>query len=59
MWNSIFDILPLNNQIVWIRVLNIYGPPVLAQWKTAQQSFTTIDTSITIPSYFCARWKSQ
>lgn len=58
-WKSVFFELPTNNEIVWIRVLNIYGPPVLAQWKQGTRLFTTVTTSVKLEAKFVARWKSQ
>ena len=58
-WKSVLFELPNNNDIVWIRVLNIYGEPVLAEFKTAQKQFTTITTSIVVPAVNVARWRVQ
>jgi len=59
MWQTIFLTLPANNEVVWIRVLNIYGEPTLAKYKASRQEFRVVSTGITIPVYFVARWKSQ
>jgi len=59
MWNSVFSSLPNNGQTVWIRVLNVYGEPVLATYDSAQQTFTTITTAVILPVYYVARWKAQ
>lgn len=59
VWNSVLFVLPNNNDIVWIRVLNIYGEPVLAQYKAAKQEFTTQTTSVVLPASFVARWRVQ
>jgi hypothetical protein len=58
MWNSIFTVLPTNNQVVWIRVLSVYGQLVQARWKTSTQQFTTITTGVVIPVSQVARWKA-
>lgn len=58
MWNSVFVLLPNNNALVWIRVLNIYGPPVQATFKSSTQVFTTVVSKVQIPVYICARWKA-
>jgi hypothetical protein len=59
MWKSIFDSKPTNNQIVWIRVISIYGQLTLAQYKASTQQFTTVTTSINIPAYQVGRWRAQ
>lgn len=59
MWQSVFKTLPDNNQIVWIRVLNIYGQITLAQYDSSKQEFEVIETGIIIPVIFVSRWKSQ
>jgi len=59
MWNSIFDSKPANNQIVWIRVISVYGQLTLAQYKASTQVFTTVTTSINIPAYQIGRWRAQ
>lgn len=58
MWKSLFKELPLNNQIVWIRVLNQYGELAQAQWKQSQQKFIVVLTNIEIPAYQVSRWKA-
>lgn len=58
MWKSLFKELPLNNQIVWIRVLNQYGELAQAQWKGSKQKFIVVLTGIEIPAYQVSRWKA-
>ena len=58
MWKSIYKELPTNRQIVWIRVLDIYGELAQAEYSVAKQSFTTTLTNIVIPVYNVARWKA-
>lgn len=58
MWKSLFKELPVNNQIVWIRVLNQYGELAQAQWSETNQTFTTTLTGIVIPAYQVSRWKA-
>lgn len=58
-WKSVFFELPANNEIVFIRVLSIYGEPVLAQFSTAMKVFTTVTTAIHVEAIQVARWKSQ
>lgn len=57
MWNSIFDVLPVNNQICYIRVLGVYGQLATARYKSATQTFDTVTTGVKIPVYQVARWK--
>ncbi len=59
MWQNIFESLPANNEIVWIRVLGVYGQLALAKYKVSTQQFTVVSTNVVIPVYFVARWKSQ
>jgi hypothetical protein len=58
-WQSVFESLPANNEVVWVRVLNYYGEPVLAQYKSFQDEFTSVTTSVDFPVFYVARWKSQ
>jgi alkylated DNA nucleotide flippase Atl1 len=58
MWKSLFKELPVNNQIVWIRVLNQYGELAQAKWKNSSQKFIVVLTGIEIPAYQVSRWKS-
>ncbi len=58
-WNTIFKILPANNEIVWIRVLNVYGEITLAKYKASQEKFKVMTTNIKIPVYQVSRWKPQ
>jgi hypothetical protein len=57
MWKSLFKEKPLNNQIVWIRVLNQYGELAQAKWISNKQNFETTLTGIIIPAYQVSRWK--
>lgn len=59
IWNSPFLTLPANNQVVWIRVISVYGQLALAKWKNAQQKFVVQSTNIDIPVYMVSRWKPQ
>ena len=58
-WKSVFFELPANNETVWVRVLAIYGEPVLAQYKSNKMEFTTVTTSIVVTAIQVARWRSQ
>ena len=58
MWKSLFKELPVNNQIVWIRVLNQYGELAQAKWKNSSQKFIVVLTGVEIPAYQVSRWKS-
>ena len=58
-WKSVFFELPINNQIVWIRVLAIYGEPVLAQYMTGPGRFVTVTTGVQVSEVEVARWKPQ
>lgn len=57
VWNSPFKTLPVSNQIVWIRVISVYGELTLAKWKPAQQKFIVQTTLIDIPVYMVSRWR--
>jgi hypothetical protein len=57
IWNSPFLTLPANNQIVWIRVISVYGQLGKAKWKAAQQKFIVQGVDIDIPVYMVSRWK--
>jgi hypothetical protein len=58
IWNSIFDILPVDGSTVFIRVLNYYGEPVSAVYNDALQVFTTVTTGVIIPIYYIVRWRN-
>ena len=58
-WKTVFLEVPVNLEVVWIRVLNIYGELTLAQYIAANQTFVVQSTGIIIPVYFVSRWKSQ
>lgn len=58
MWKSLFKELPVNNQIVWIRVLNQYGELAQAKWENSSQKFIVVLTGVEIPAYQVSRWKS-
>lgn len=57
VWKTPFKELPQNGQTVWIRVLNIYGEPVVATFDANTQLFTTVLTGVVIPLYQASRWK--
>lgn len=59
IWKTVFKELPQNNEIVWIRVLNIYGEITLAKYSGGPSKFEVILTGVDIPVYMVARWKSQ
>lgn len=58
MWKTIFKELPMNEQVVWIRVLNVYGELAQAQYDEQNQTFTVLLTGVIIPVYQVSRWKS-
>lgn len=58
-YKSVFFELPLNNEVVWIRVLNQFSEPFLATFKFAQNTFEGVDTGIIVEAWYVARWKSQ
>lgn len=59
VWKTLFKELPADQEIVWIRVLNIYGELTLAKADYATQTFTVQLTGLIIPAYQVSRWKSQ
>jgi len=59
VWKTIFKELPVNNQVVWVRVLNVYGEITLAKYKATQEKFKVQTTGIKIPVYQVSRWKPQ
>lgn len=56
-WNSVFESLPADGATVWVRVLNYYGEPVAATFDLLTETFTSVDTHVTFPVYYVARWK--
>lgn len=59
MWQSIFLSLPADQQIVWIRVLDVYGQLALALYDATSQTFIIQTTGVVIPVYIVSRWKAQ
>tara|TARA_R110000868_G_scaffold410416_2_gene698398 strand:+ start:1611 stop:1793 length:183 start_codon:yes stop_codon:yes gene_type:complete len=57
MWKTIIQELPNDNQIVWIRVLNIYGELAIATYIANKQHFISSVTEVEIPVYQVSRWK--
>lgn len=56
-WKNPFLELPADGEVVWVRVLNFYGPPAQAKYTEADQTFTSQVTFLVIPAYYVARWK--
>jgi hypothetical protein len=59
MWQNPLILLPSDTQVVWIRVGTNYGDPVLAEYDSTAQTFTSDDSGLIIPAYMVARWKEQ
>lgn len=59
VWKTLFKEFPNNTEVVWIRVINIYGELTLAEFNEANQTFTVSQTGLIIPASQVARWKSQ
>lgn len=59
MWQSIFLTLPADQQMVWVRVLDVYGQLALARYNAPQQTFVIQTTNVVIPVYIVSRWKAQ
>lgn len=59
IWNTVFKTLPANNQVVWIRVIAVYGELALAEYNANKEEFTVVLTGITIPVFYVSRWKPQ
>jgi hypothetical protein len=57
MWKTIYEQLPTNQQVVYIRVLGIFGQLALATYSVARQEFTVTTTGVKIPAYNVGRWK--
>lgn len=57
MWNNPLIQLPINNQVVWIRVGTNYGDPVLATYESSTQNFISDESGLIIHASFIARWK--
>ena len=49
MWQSIFLTLPADQQIVWVRVLDVYGQLALALYDSTSQTFIIQTTGVVIP----------
>lgn len=63
-WKNTFEIMPANNQVVWIRVPYYYGAPIKATFKTKLSRLYEGHGFITftgandgIPFYMVPRWK--
>lgn len=59
MWKNPLIELPANEQIVWIRVGTNYGDPVLAQFNSSSQEFTSEESGLDVHASLVARWKAQ
>lgn len=59
MWKNPLIILPSNLQVVWIRIGTNYGDPVLAEYDSSLQQFTSNESGLVVPAYMVARWKAQ
>ncbi len=57
MWKSIFKAVPVDGQVVWVRVQWFYGVPVIATYDATSQSFTANDNGLVFPAYVIGRWK--
>lgn len=58
-WKILPAQIPTDTEVVWIRINYWFGQPVLAQWSTANQEFTSVTNSIVYPAWVVGRWKSQ
>ncbi len=58
-WKSPAVELPSDGREVWVRILNYYGPPFLATYTEATQSFSSTASRLVFPAFYVARWKEQ
>jgi hypothetical protein len=60
-WHWVWDTLPADGDLVWIRILAQTSKPVLAHWVADQASFT-VDIGggpYTWPMQFVVQWRPQ
>ena len=55
-WRTPFIELPPDNEIVWIRVLTVFGDLTTAQYNEELQEFTCTISGLKIPAYKVSRW---
>lgn len=51
--------MPANNQVVWCRTERWTGAPFLATYKTASDTFTSVDNTLVYPFYMITYWRAQ
>ena len=57
MWKSLLIELPLNLDLVYIRINNIYGQYATATYNLTDGTFTTVVTGLVVPQIMVSRWK--
>lgn len=57
MWKSIFQIVPSDGQVVWVRVQWFFGTPVVCTYDATLQQFTSNIDGVVFPCYIIGRWK--
>jgi hypothetical protein len=57
-WYTLPELLPVDQDIVWIRLNYWFGEPCLAVFNLTTLTFTTINTSVIYPTYSINRWRN-
>lgn len=58
-WKTFPLDIPLDTEIVWVRVRYVFGTPFLATYDLAAQQFISTVNFINYPAWVIARWRSQ
>lgn len=56
-WKTIAKELPNDGEVVFIRIISIYGPVNTATFNLSMQTFVFTNTFIVVPAYYVSRWK--
>jgi hypothetical protein len=58
-WHIVPASLPVSGEIVWVRINYWFGQPFLASYNSSDQSFVSVDNSLSYPVWSVMRWKEQ
>ena len=58
-WKTLPTNLPVDEQIVWVRINYWFGQPFLATWNEVDSNFTDTVSGLVYPVWSVMRWKPQ
>lgn len=56
-WATLPQIIPYPGQICWVRCVDSFFNPFLAEWNLPSESFISIQSGLSYPKELIARWK--